>query len=140
MKFFKAAAAFVCLLFISALAFGCCAEPTPPDELIVGSWEYRNQAWCEFHDDNTCIIGGVAGTYEIKDDNSITLSVYTSDYPQVFEWAGSSDNADFDSWFVDGSTLYINGMVYPKIDEAASAAESSTESTAESAASGSSSE
>lgn len=92
------------------------AEKTP-SELIVGNWEYRNQSWCEFESDNTCIIGGTAGEYSIDENNTITLSVYGSDEANVFEWAGSADAADFDHWYVDENNLYINGMQYPRMED-----------------------
>ncbi len=103
------------VLFIFILLSGCsAADSKPPSELIKGNWEYRNQVWCEFKDDGDCIIGGTAGKYEVNDDNSITLSVYTSGDAMKFEWAGSAENADTTHWFVDESKLYINGMQYPR--------------------------
>lgn len=98
--------------------FGCSGSEQPtPDDLIVGNWEYMNQTWCEFKADSTCIIGGMAGEYKIGDDNSIALTVYGSDETLEFEWAENADSVDFEHWYVDKSSLYLNGMQYPRIDE-----------------------
>ncbi len=126
------------VVLILAVIAGCAdKDEKSPKELIVGNWEYRNQSWCEFESDNTCIIGGMAGEYSINDDNAITLSVYGSDEADSFEWAGSADNVDFDHWYVDENNLYINGMQYPRLedDESSDTAESASQSSSEEEAS-----
>lgn len=118
------------MLFVIA---GCTGgEEKTPAELIIGNWEYRNQSWCEFESDNTCIIGGMAGEYSVDENSTITLSVYGSDDPDSFEWAGSAENADFDHWFVDENNLYINGMQYPRLEDDESSDTASSEAASQS--------
>ncbi|MGN0498936.1 MAG: hypothetical protein ACI4F6_07745 [Acutalibacteraceae bacterium] len=115
MKPLKILKTFLPAILLCLAIVGCSSEQSqPPSKLILGNWEYRSQTWCEFYDDNTCIIGGTAGEYEIKDDNSITLSVYGSDEQLSYKWASDEDSADFEHWYVTEDTLYINGMQYPK--------------------------
>ncbi|MCQ4022279.1 MULTISPECIES: hypothetical protein [unclassified Ruminococcus] len=115
MKPFKIFKAFLPAVLLCLTIVGCSGnQAKAPSELILGNWEYRNQTWCEFYDDSTCIIGGMAGEYKIKDDNSITLSVYGSDEPLSFEWASNEESVDFEHWYVTEDTLFINGMQYPK--------------------------
>ncbi len=126
-KAYKPIAALIGAVFILLFSFGCSDSGSkPPKELILGNWSYMGQSWCEFNDDNTCIIGGTAGEYKIAKDNSITMSVYTSDDELNFEWAGSADKADFKHWYVDEDTLYINGMTYPRAEGEAATAASAT--------------
>lgn len=111
-KIFKA---FFPALLLCLTIVGCSStQSQSPSQLILGNWEYRSQSWCEFYDDNTCIIGGMAGEYKIKDDNSIALNVYGSEDKLEFAWAGSEDNVDSEHWYVTEDTLYINDMQYPK--------------------------
>lgn len=123
MKPLKIIKAFLPALLLCFAIAGCSNNTEPPEKLIVGGWEHMSQTWCEFNDDNTCIIGGMAGEYEIKDDNSISLSVNGSDDSLDFEWAGSPEQADAEHWFVDEDTLFINGMQYPRAEEEATSAD-----------------
>lgn len=128
MKILKSIKAFLPALLLCLCIVGCSNESKPPSELIIGNWEYRNQAWCEFYDDSTCIIGGMAGEYKIDEDNSITLTVYGTEDPMRFEWASGPEGADIKHWYITEDTLYINGMQYPKItdDENSSSQSSDT--------------
>lgn len=140
MKPVKIAKSLLPVILLCFAVFGCSGgAQKSPDELIVGDWEYMSQTWCEFDEDNMCIIGGMAGEYKIDENNSITLSVYNSDEELKFEWAESADNADFEHWYVDENYLYINGMQYPRIeeDEAAAATNQSDADTSNESSSGS---
>lgn len=123
MKPLKILKAFLPALLLCFAIAGCSGEKEPPSQLIIGEWEHMSQTWCEFNDDNTCIIGGMAGEYEIKDDNSISLGVYGSDDVLSFEWAASRDQVDAEHWYVDEDTLFINGMQYPRIEESETTAD-----------------
>lgn len=115
MKPIKIFKAFFPTLLLCLTIVGCSnTQSQPPSQLILGNWEYRSQSWCEFYDDSTCLIGGMAGEYKIKDDNSITLNVHGSEDKLEFAWAGSEDNVDSEHWYVTEDTLYINDMQYPK--------------------------
>ena len=140
MKPLKILKAFLPALLLCFAIAGCSGNQSkPPSELIIGNWEYRNQSWCEFYNDNTCLIGGTAGEYIVNDDNSITMSVYGSDEEQSFEWASGEENIDSDHWYVTEDTLYINGMQFPRT-ESTDEDSSVSGSTSDSEASGSPSE
>lgn len=103
---------FTCLLLCAAL-LSSCAQEAPDPKAILGAWEYRNQAWCDFKEDGTCAIGGKTGTYSVSDDMVLTMTPKDGD-SQSFKWAGSKDKVTTSNWFIVDNTLYLNGGVYPR--------------------------
>ena len=129
---------FTCLLLCAAL-LSSCAQEAPDPKAILGAWEYRNQAWCDFKEDGTCAIGGTTGTYSVSDDMVLTMTPKNGD-SQSFKWAGSTEKVTTSNWFIADDTLYLNGGVYPRYtdyDTQAQESEASSSET-ETSASGSS--
>lgn len=124
---------FVSLLLCAAVLCSC-AQEQPDPKAIVGSWEYRNQVWCDFKEDGTCSIGGTTGTYSVSDDMVLTMTPKGGD-KQDFEWAGSKDKVTTDNWFIMDDTLYVNGGVYPRIEADDSSSAAATASSGSSASS-----
>lgn len=112
---------FVSLLICAALLCSC-AQEQPDPKAIVGAWEYRNQVWCDFKEDGTCSIGGTTGTYSVSDDMVLTMTPKGGD-KQTFEWAGSKDKVTTENWFIGDDTLYVNGGVYPRIEDSGDSSE-----------------
>ena len=130
---------FCALIMVTALAglSGCgCSDKTidsssqtqkvkKPSEDIVGEWgERTDDADVQFNEDGTCEIGGVRGTYEVDDNNTLTVTPDTdstreSDNPKpmVFEYySGDVINSSVPSnqWAITDDTIYINGYQYRK--------------------------
>lgn len=106
---------FACLLLCAALLTSCSQAPPDP-KAIVGAWEYRSQAWCDFKEDGTCAIGGTTGTYSVSDDMVLTMTPKGGD-AQTFEWADSKEKVTTSNWLIEDDTLYLNGGVYPRYTE-----------------------
>ena len=89
---------------------------------VVGEWgERSDDVTVEFNDDGTCIIGGVQGTYEIDEDNTLTVTPNGENgqdtTPLVFEYYNTDDeviSVPANQWSVTDDTLYINGYQYNK--------------------------
>lgn len=84
-----------------------------PEKDVIGEWGGRSdKAEAVFNDDGTCIIGGVAGAYEIKDDRTLRVTP-TGGETQEFKWSDESGTSiGTDEWTIEGDKLYVNGVVY----------------------------
>ena len=96
-----------------------------PSEDIVGDWgERTDNVDVQFNEDGTCEIGGVRGTYEIDDNNTLTVTPDTdstrendSPKPMIFEYySGDVMNSSVPSnqCAITDDTMYINGYQYRK--------------------------
>ncbi|MEF2920199.1 MAG: hypothetical protein U0O22_07025 [Acutalibacteraceae bacterium] len=128
---------------ISLTACGCSRKETTdtnglsdkPATDIVGEWgERSDDVTADFNDDGTCIIGGVQGTYEVDENNTLTVTPNSdgeqNTNSQVFEYYDSDNTINSvpaDKWAVTDDTLYINGHQYNK-DTASSSDSTSTNS------------
>ena len=124
MKRFLAIIFSAMILAVSAFTLtgcGCSNEATSTDPAtdIVGNWGGRSDdIEVEFNDDGTCVIGGVTGTYEIDENNTLTVTPNsngeTEPEPMVFEHFNNDDTATIqpNQWAVNDDKLYINGQQY----------------------------
>jgi hypothetical protein len=124
MKKFLAVIFSAMILAVSAFTLAGCgcsneATSTEPATDIVGDWGGRSDdIEVEFNDDGTCVIGGVTGTYEIDENNNLTVTPdsngETESEPVVFEhYNGDNISAiQPNQWTVNGDILYINGQQY----------------------------
>ncbi len=120
-----------------------------PDTEIVGDWGGRSDdVEVEFNDDGTCIIGGIQGTYEIDDDNTLTVTPNSEEgsesaEPLVFEYYSSDGDVSSipsTQWTIIEDKLYINGYQYTKEnDESSSVNTSSNQNTVNSSSNANSS-
>ncbi|MBQ7521799.1 MAG: hypothetical protein IJU14_02850 [Clostridia bacterium] len=94
-----------------------------PSKDIVGEWGGRSDdVSVKFNDDGSCEIGGIQGTYEIDDKNTLTVtpkSENENDTPQpmVFEYySGDTTESAVPSnqWAIQDGTIYINGYQYTR--------------------------
>lgn len=115
---------------------GCgCSNPennstsSSPSTDIVGDWgERSDDVEVEFNDDGTCIIGGIQGTYEIDDDNTLTVTPNSEDDSEseeslVFEYYNSDgeiSSVPSNQWTIIEDKLYINGYQYTKENDESS--------------------
>ena len=109
---------------------------TTPDTDIVGNWgERSDDVEIEFNDDGTCIIGGINGTYEIDDENRLTVTPNTEEgsnesaEPLVFEYYNGDGNFSSipqNQWAISDNKLYINGYQYSKEDTNSSSADNTS--------------
>ncbi len=113
------------IISVSAFAIsgcGCNKEDTTtqPSTEIVGNWGGRSDdIEAEFKEDGSCVIGGVTGTYEIDENNTLTVtpnsSEETSAQPLTFEHYNNNNNTSAiqpNQWAIIDNVLYINGQQY----------------------------
>lgn len=124
MKKFLAVIFSAIVLAISAFTIvGCgCSDDDisqEPATDIVGNWGGRSDdVEAEFNDDGTCTIGGVVGTYEIDENNTLTVTPASDGETEsdslVFEFYNDNDTSRIqqNQWTVNDGTLYINGYQY----------------------------
>lgn len=124
MKKFLAVIFSAIVLAVSAFTLagcGCSNDDisTEPATDIVGNWGGRSDdVEVEFKDDGTCVIGGVTGTYEIDENNTLTVTPNSNgeaeSEPMVFEHFNNNNTSAIqpNQWAVNGDTLYINGHQY----------------------------
>ena len=133
-KISKAAAAIAAAVVLTAIPAGCgndknensslgafstvsiAWEMPQADELrknIIGSWGRLGEVMHEFYDDNTCIIGGMFGDYEITSGGSLVL---TSVGGTRTEYVYGDDHAE-NYWQLDGDTLTVNGNQFTRIED-----------------------
>lgn len=91
---------------------------------IVGDWGRLGEVMHEFYDDNTCIIGGMFGDYEISDSGSLILTTTSG---TKTEYVYGDDTAP-NYWELENDTLTVNGNQFSRIasssaDEADSTAQ-----------------
>lgn len=132
MKRFLAVIFSAVVLSVSAFAItgcGCSNNDTSqePETEIVGDWGGRSDdIEVEFNDDGTCIIGGVTGTYEIDENNTLTVTPNSDEEsesePIVFEYYNGNNTSEMqqNQWTVSDNKLYINGQQYNSTDNSAS--------------------
>lgn len=124
MKKFLAVIFFAIVLAVSAFTIaGCgCSNSDISQESatdIVGNWGGRSDdVEAEFNDDGTCIIGGVVGTYEIDENNTLTVTPNsdgeTESESLIFEYYDGNGTSGIqkNQWTINDNTLYINGYQY----------------------------
>ena len=103
MKRFLAIIFSAVVLSVSAFTItgcGCSKDDTSQDPStdIVGDWGGRSDnVEVEFNEDGTCTIGGVTGTYEIDENNKLTVTPNsdgeTEPEPLVFEYYTGNDTS-----------------------------------------------
>lgn len=95
-------------------------ESVSTDELleeIVGQWGRLDEVMHYFNADKTCIVGGMQGTYDIDESNSLILTTMDG-IPTTYEWARSSTQAAGSNyWYLDDNVITINGNTFTKIVE-----------------------
>lgn len=109
-----------------------------PSTNIVGNWgERSDDIEVEFNDDGTCTIGGINGTYEIDEENRLTVTPNNegnseeSATPLVFEYYNGDGNLSSipqNQWAISDNKLYINGYQYTKEDSDDSGADNASSS------------
>ena len=111
-------------------------SPEPATD-VVGEWGGRSDdVEAEFNDDGTCIIGGVTGTYEIDENNTLTVTPNsngeTNSEPLVFEYYSNSDTSSIqqNQWTIVDDKLYINGHQYNSNTTDSSSSSNTTDSSA----------
>lgn len=128
------------IISASAIAIsgcGCNKDDTAnqPATEIVGNWGGRSdEIEAEFKDDGSCVIGGVTGTYEIDENNTLTVTPNTSEEtpaePLTFEHYSNNNTSAIqpNQWAIIDNVLYINGQQYngASNNSAANNADSST--------------
>ena len=124
MKKFLAVIFSAIILTVSAstlVGCGCSNADTAnePATEIVGNWGGRSDdVEAEFNDDGTCVIGGVTGTYEVDENNTLTVTPNSNGEAEpesmVFEYYNNDDTSAIqpNQWTVNGDTLFINGHQY----------------------------
>ena len=112
------------LISASAIAIsgcGCNKDDTAnqPATEIVGNWGGRSdEIEAEFKDDGTCVIGGVTGTYDIDENNTLTVTPNTNEEtsaePLTFEHYNNNNTSAIqpNQWAIIDNVLYINGQQY----------------------------
>ena len=94
-----------------------------PSEDIVGEWGGRSDdVSVKFNDDGSCEIGGIQGTYEVDDKNTLTVtpkSENENDAPQpmLFEYYSGDvieSSVPSNQWAIQDGTIYINGYQYTR--------------------------
>ncbi len=94
-----------------------------PSEDIVGEWGGRSDdVSVKFDDDGNCEIGGIKGTYEVDDKNTLTVTPKSENEndtpkPMVFEYySGDASGSAVPSnqWTIQDGTIYINGYQYTR--------------------------
>ena len=99
------------------------SQSEEPSKDIVGKWGGRtDDVDVNFKDDGTCEIGGIQGTYEVDDKNTLTVtpkSENENDNPQpmVFEYYSGDttvSSVPSNQWAIQNDTIYINGYQYTR--------------------------
>ena len=115
------------VLAVSSFAIagcGCSNSGTSeePATDLVGDWGGRSDdVEAEFNDDGTCVIGGITGTYEIDENNTLTVTPNsdgeTQSEPLVFEYYNDDDTSAIqqNQWTIADNKLYINGYQYTDV-------------------------
>ena len=80
-------------------------------ESIVGNWGRLDEVMHEFYDDNTCVVGGMFGDYEIEDDRRLVMTTSGGTKTEYY-W---NDTSQFNNWLLDGDTLTVNGNQFTRI-------------------------
>ena len=126
-----AAAACACLLIIAA---GCGnasenktsshsesvssnAEKAKPEagslrREIIGSFGRLGEVMHEFYDDGMCVIGGMAGDYEIDDNCTLILTTVNGTRTEYVWGDITADNY----WRFEDGVITVNGNEFSKID------------------------
>lgn len=131
---YKKAAAFMAAVLMAASFTGCGGDKKQNDSLnnfstvsiawempqaddlrkdILGSWGRLGEVMHEFYDDNTCVIGGMFGDYEITPGGSLVLTTVGG---TKTEYVYGDDHAE-NYWQLDGDTLIVNGNQFGRIVE-----------------------
>ena len=149
MKQIKIAVLTIVILAVSTMSMvGCGCNNTnndtngisdKPATDVIGEWgERSDDVTVEFNNDGTCTIGGVQGTYDIDENNTLTVTPngdnQNSSSSMTFQYYNTDDenfSVPADQWSVTDETLYINGHQYNKgdtssIDNNANSTESSS--------------
>ena len=99
------------------------SQSADPSEDIVGDWGGRTDGVdVNFKEDGTCEIGGIKGTYEIDENNTLTVtpdSEGENDNPQPMIFAYYSGDATAsavpsDEWVIQDNVIYISGYQYTR--------------------------
>ena len=92
------------------------SQPPTADDVrknVIGDWGRLGEVMHEFYSDNTCIIGGMFGDYEITDDLTLVL-ISTGGTRTEYAWNAPTQQ---NYWLLDGETLTVNGNQFTKIVE-----------------------
>lgn len=84
---------------------------------LIGEWGRLDEVMHCFYDDETCVIGGMIGTFDIDENNNLILTT-TDGISTSYEWAVSSAAAtSANYWYLENDTVKINGNTFTKIIE-----------------------
>ena len=79
---------------------------------LCGSWGRLGEVMHEFYSDDTCIVGGVFGDYEISAEGSLILTTVNGTATE-YVW---DDMTKQNYWSLVGDTLTVNGNQFTRID------------------------
>lgn len=79
---------------------------------LCGSWGRLGEVMHEFYSDDTCIVGGVFGDYDINAEGSLVLTTVNGTATE-YVW---DDMTKQNYWSLVGDTLTVNGNQFTRIE------------------------
>ena len=98
------------VVILTAFAVVRRTSTSSPARLIVGSWEASNGDYFVF--ERNGIGRDCCGSirYRIDSDNALVIIYNIWNEETILYWAGNSDNAHRNNWYISNNRLYLYGQ------------------------------